>query len=101
GGVGRSDGNTTRNRPPEIRALRGRARPGVRPVGAHMRRAGALSPGIGDHLPHAGRKRRSVRLFSTTLRLDHAIAALASTGESRTRKNGYSAPAATGMPITL
>src|SRR2546430_2308776 len=37
-------------------------------VRAHTRRAGALSPGIGDQLPHAGRKRRSVRLFSTTLR---------------------------------
>src|SRR5256885_3106205 len=50
---------------------------------------------------HAGLKRRSVRLFSTTLRLDHAIAALASTGESSTWSHGYSTPAATGMPITL
>src|SRR3989449_6882752 len=50
---------------------------------------------------HAGLKRRSVRLFNTTLRLDHAIAALANTGESSTWSHGYNAPAATGMPITL
>src|SRR2546422_5198390 len=50
---------------------------------------------------HAGLKRRSVRLFSTTLRLDHAIAALANTGESSRWSHGYSAPAATGIPITL
>jgi len=42
-----------------------------------------------------------VRLFSTTLRLDHAIAALARTGESSTPKNGYRAPAAMGMPTAL
>src|SRR5437879_1326177 len=57
---------------------------------------------IPHRLPsHAGLKRRSVRLFRTTLRLDHAIAALASNGESSTWSHGYSTPAATGMPITL
>src|SRR6266496_671679 len=50
---------------------------------------------------HAGLKRRNIRLLSTTLRLDHAIAALASTGESSTWSHGYNAPAAIGMPITL
>ena len=50
---------------------------------------------------HLGWKRRSVRLFKTTLKLDHAIAALANTGESSTGTQGYSTPAAMGIPITL
>src|SRR5256884_7330429 len=69
--------------------------------------------GLGEHVlgtqgrsvevshAHAGLKRRSVKLFNTTLRLDHAIAALANTGDSRTWNAGYSAPAAIGMPMML
>src|SRR6266699_1507609 len=48
----------------------------------------------------AGLKRRNVKLFNTTDRLDHAIAALAITGDKSTPVNGYSAPAAIGMPTT-
>jgi len=38
--------------------------------------------------PHAGLNRRNDRLLSTTERLDHAIAALASTGDSNQPVNG-------------
>src|SRR2546430_7705972 len=42
------------------------------------------------HVAHAGLNRRSVRLFKTTDKLDHAIAALASTGESSQPVKGRS-----------
>jgi hypothetical protein len=48
-----------------------------------------------------GRNRRKVNEFNTTLNEDHAIAALASTGDSRIPVKGYSAPAATGMPRSV
>src|SRR5260370_37334686 len=51
--------------------------------------------------PHASFSRRNRRLFVTTLNELSAIAALASTGLSNKPQNGYSAPAASGMPITL
>ncbi len=44
-------------------------------------------------------RRRSA--FAITLTDDSAIAAAATTGESSTPKNGYSTPAASGMPATL
>src|SRR5438045_3611089 len=50
---------------------------------------------------HAGVNRRRRRLFDTTLTELNAIAALARIGLRRMPKNGYSAPAATGMPTTL
>lgn len=39
--------------------------------------------------------------FAMTLTDDNAIAAAATTGESSKPKNGYSTPAASGMPATL
>jgi hypothetical protein len=53
---------------------------------------------------HAAQLIRAVRnrkLFNTTLTELNAIAALASTGLSNTPNAGYSAPAATGIPMTL
>lgn len=67
------------------------------------RRNSALSqkaPGAGySQVPIAARLRR--RLFMTTLTELNAMAALASTGLNIRPVNGYNAPAATGMPITL
>src|SRR5437660_1393697 len=67
--------------------------------GEHV--VGAQARSVEVSHAQAGLKRRSVKLFSTTLRLDHAIAALATTGDNRTWNAGYSAPAAIGMPMTL
>src|SRR5438270_13169181 len=50
---------------------------------------------------HASLRRRTRWLFITTLTELNAIAALATTGLSSKPQIGYSAPAASGMPITL
>src|ERR1700730_1130907 len=56
-------------------------------------------PGNGGN--HARLRRARRRLFATTETEDAAIAAEASSGERRQPVNGYSTPAATGIPTTL
>src|SRR5581483_10554382 len=56
---------------------------------------------VAHQVAHRGANRRNRRLLSTTLRLDHAMAALAITGESSRCTNGYATPAAIGIPSTL
>src|SRR2546429_2703344 len=86
--------------PPAALVGRRQATPEER-LGLREHVVGAQARSVEVSHAQAGLKRRSVKLFSTTLRLDHAIAALATTGDSRTWNGGYSAPAAIGMPMTL
>ena len=50
---------------------------------------------------HYGLKRRSLRLFVTTDTLEKDIAALAIIGDKSHPVNGYSNPAAIGIPMML
>lgn len=88
-------------------SIRGAPEHSVRAARASGRRPG----GLASHEPHppppvhrlaqAAAKRRRRSEFVSTDTLDSDIAALARTGDSNQPVHRYSAPAATGIPITL